>query len=256
MRIVVLVKQVPDTEEPRHLDLASGDIERSGDDVIDEITERAIAWALPVAKANKAQLIALTMGPEHAGAILRHCLALGADEAVHVIDEASPEPDAVRASAVLAAALRQIGADLIVTGDASTDTKTGALAAMLAERLGLPHASYLSQAEVAGGTLTGQRESAEAGQQISVQLPAVVSVTEAIAEPEVPGFRGIMGAKRKPRRTLSVAELGLGAPTAASWARTAVTQKPARGNGELHIDEGDGAARIADFLAANQIIGK
>ena len=83
MRIVVLVKQVPDTEEPRHLDLASGDIERSGDDVIDEITERAIAWALPVAKTNKAQLIALTMGPEHAGAILRHCLAL-------VVRHASP----------------------------------------------------------------------------------------------------------------------------------------------------------------------
>lgn len=252
MKIAVLVKQVPDTEEPRHLDAATGDVDRSGENVIDEITARAMAWALQIAKANKAQLVAVTMGPTDASAVLRHCLALGADEAVHIVDDASPEPDAVRASAVLTAALRQINADLIVAGDASTDTKTGAFAAMLAERLNLAHLGYLSSAEVTGNTVSGRREGAASAELLSAELPAVISVGEAIAEPEVPGFRGIMGAKRKPRRNLTAAELGVPASPAPAWTVSQVTQRPARSQGEI-VDEAAGAARIAAFLNENRI---
>jgi len=138
MRTIVLVKHVPDTELPRHLDTATGAIDMSGDNVLDEINSRALTWALDLRNAAGGDVIALTMGPKAATESLRAALAIGANEAVHIIDDAQPGPDAIASSAVLAAAIKQIGFDLVVAGDASTDGSTGAVPAMLAERLGVP----------------------------------------------------------------------------------------------------------------------
>lgn len=211
MRTIVLVKHVPDTELPRHLDTATGAIDMSGDNVLDEINSRALTWALICATPQVAKVIALPMGPKAATESLRATLAIGANEAVHIIDDAQPGPDAIASSAVLAAAIKQIGFDLVVAGDASTDGSTGAVPAMLAERLGVPHLTYVTAASVAGQTLTATRDGGDVSYELTADLPAVVSVTEKIAEPKVPGFKGIMTAKRKPRRTLQLSDLGLDA---------------------------------------------
>ncbi len=245
MRTIVLVKHVPDTELPRHLDTATGAIDMSGDNVLDEINSRALTWALDLRNAAGGEVIALTMGPKAATESLRAALAIGANEAVHIIDDAQPGPDAIASSAVLAAAIKQIGFDLVVAGDASTDGSTGAVPAMLAERLGVPHLTYVTAASVAGQTITATRDGGDVSYELTADLPVVVSVTEKIAEPKVPGFKGIMTAKRKPRRTLQL-----------SWTITSVRPKPPRGKGHTITDDGTAAQQITDYLANLQIIGK
>ena len=106
MRTIVLVKHVPDTELPRHLDTATGAIDMSGDNVLDEINSRALTWALDLRNAAGGEVIALTMGPKAATESLRAALAIGANEAVHIIDDAQPGPDAIASSAVLAAPVK------------------------------------------------------------------------------------------------------------------------------------------------------
>ena len=258
MRTIVLVKHVPDTELPRHLDTATGAIDMSGDNVLDEINSRALTWALEVRNAAGGEVIAVTMGPKAATESLRAALAIGANEAVHIIDDAQPGPDAIASSAVLAAAIKQIGFDLVVAGDASTDGSTGAVPAMLAERLGVPHLTYVTAASVAGQTITATRDGGDVSYELTADLPAVVSVTEKIAEPKVPGFKGIMTAKRKPRRTLQLSDLGLDASSLAGggWTITSVRPKPPRGKGHTITDDGTAAQQITDYLANLQIIGK
>lgn len=255
VRTVVLVKQVPDTEEPRRLQPETGWIDRSDHPVLDEITSRALAWALEVRKAEGGEVIALTMGPATATEVLREALAIGADESVHVQDDDLAGADAVLTSAVLAAVLREIGCDLVVAGATSTDGEIGAVPAMVAERLGLPHLTYLGHAQIADGRVTGTREAGQTLAEVAANLPAVLSVTETIADPRVPGFKGILTAKRKPRRTLGLADLTLEAPQN-PWEVEDVTATPARGRGEVIADAGDGADRIIAFLSTHQLLGK
>lgn len=260
MRLAVLVKQVPDTEEPRRLDASSGLLDRSEDNVIDEIDARALAWALDVRDAVGGEVVALTMGPEDATDTVRRALAIGADEAVHVLDDALAGSDAVATSTVLAAALARTGFDLVVAGVASTDGQVGAVPAMVAERLGVPHLTYLSEATVTASTVTGRREAGDSAYEVAAEPPAVVSVTEKVAEPRVANFKGIMAAKRKPQTVLTLTDLdvdpasvGLGA---AAWEITGVAARPPRAKGEVITDDGDAARRIADFLDARQLLGK
>lgn len=260
MKIVVLVKYVPDTEEPRHLDPGTGVIDRSENGVIDEINARALAWALEARDAVGGEVVVATVGPEDASDALRRALAIGADSAVHVEDEALAGSDAVATSAVLAAVLRQVGFDLAVAGEASTDGQVGALPAMIAERLGVPHLTYLQEAAVTADSVTGKRDAGDVVYEVAAGLPAVVSVTEKIAEPRVPNFRGIMSARKKPKTALSASDLALeGTPVGldgSGWEITDVVPRPVREKGEVITDEGDAAATIAEFLAARQLIGK
>lgn len=260
MRIAVLVKHVPDTEEPRHLDPVTAEIDRSDDGVLDEICSRALTWALETRDAAGGEVIAVTKGPADAFEALRAALAIGANEAVHVVDDELATADATQTATVLAATLQREGFDLVVAGAASTDGEVGALPAMLAERLGVPHLSYVSQAQVNGSTITARRDDTEISYELAAELPAVVSATEKIAEPKVPGFRGIMTAKRKKKRTYSIADLGIDpstlGPAKTSWQVTAVAAKPARAKGQIVTDDGTGAQQIIDFLTKNQIIGR
>lgn len=256
MKIVLLVKHVPDTEEPRYLDLATGLLDRSGECALDEINSRALSWVLAIGKPLKAEITVLTMGAEPASKALRQALAIGADKSVHIVDPALAGSDAAQTSAVLAAALRQIGFDLVVAGDVATDGRGGIVPAMIAEHLGVPHLTHASSAEVVGTTLTATREDGETSRTLRAELPAVLSLREQIAEPEVPGFRGIMGAKRKPKQNLTLAELGVPA-AAPNWTLTGVSQRPARGQGQLiNNDDGTAAQQIVAYLVGQQLIGK
>ncbi|WP_244903632.1 electron transfer flavoprotein subunit beta/FixA family protein [Cnuibacter physcomitrellae] len=162
MKIVVLIKQVPDTYGERRLDTTSGRIDRSIDPVIDEITERAIEVALTEKDRSDAEVVLLTMGPASAVEMLRRGLAIGADRAVHVLDDALAGSDMLRTSAVLAAALRREGFDLVITGNESTDGRGGSMAAMLSEQLSVPHATYLNAVEITRSpSAASEQESAE-----------------------------------------------------------------------------------------------
>jgi electron transfer flavoprotein beta subunit len=159
---------------------------------------------------------------------------------------------------VLAAAIERIGYDLVVLGSESTDARMGVVAAMLAERLGVPQASLASKVEIDGTTVRVHRET-EAGQAVvSADLPAVVSVLEKINEPRYPSFKGIMAAKSKPTTTFSLADLGIDPATvgleAAATKVVDSAQRPARGERTIIKDDGDAGARIADFLVARKLL--
>ncbi|MEW1782939.1 electron transfer flavoprotein subunit beta, partial [Arthrobacter sp. NPDC080086] len=137
MKIVVLVKEVPDTYGDRKLSLETGLADRGANEaVIDEIGERALEMALSHADAHEGtDVVVLSLAPESATATLRKGLAMGAGSAVHVCDEALRGADLGLTAETLAAAIRRTGFDLVVTGNLSTDGTGGMIPAMLAELL-------------------------------------------------------------------------------------------------------------------------
>jgi electron transfer flavoprotein beta subunit len=259
MNIVVCVKQVPDTWSERKLRDSDSTLDReAADALINELDEYAIEEGLRLTEAHGGEVTILTVGPEKASESIRKALSMGADKAVHVTDPALHGSDALVTSAVIARALGRISFDLVILGSESTDARMGVLAAMLAERLGVPQLSYASKVEVDGGSITINRQADYGYDTVAGSLPAVVSVVEKINEPRYPSFKGIMAAKKKPVETLSLADLEL--DTAAAGLAGSGTEvvsfaaRPARQAGTIVTDEGDGGVKAAEFLAARKFI--
>jgi electron transfer flavoprotein beta subunit len=260
MNIVVLVKQVPDTYSERKLRDADGALDRDASDaVLDEINERAVEEALQLKEAHGGTVTVLAMGPQRATEAIRKALSMGADAAVHVSDEALAGSDAVGTARALAAAVRTVGdVDLVLAGNEASDGRSAAVPAMVAEVLELPALTHARTVAVEGTELTVRRETDDGVVVLRANLPAVVSVNEKINEPRYPSFKGIMAAKKKKVTTLSVGDLGIDPATVgaagALTAVTAVAPKPPKAAGEKVVDDGDGATRVAAFLAAQKLV--
>src|SRR6266566_1590932 len=142
MNIVVLVKQVPDTWAERKLKDADGTLDRASvDGLINELDEYAIEEGLQIAEAQReagadAEVTIMTMGPEKAAESIRKALSMGADKAVHLLDDGLAGSDALSTSYAIAQVLSETGFDLVICGSESTDARMGVMAAMLAEWLG------------------------------------------------------------------------------------------------------------------------
>jgi electron transfer flavoprotein beta subunit len=251
---------VPDTWSENRLDHAHQTLDRSAaDGVIDELDTYAVEEALRLKESHEgSSVVVLAMGPAAAAETLRKALSMGADEAVHVVDDALHGSDALATSLVLAKAIEHVGYDLVVLGSESTDARMGVMAAMLAERLGVPQATLANRVEVDGSALRVTRLTSAAQEEVEASLPAVVSVLEKINEPRYPSFKGIMAAKSKPTTTLSLADLGVD-PSAVGLGAAATTvldatARPPRGERAVIKDDGDAGARIADFLASRKLV--
>jgi electron transfer flavoprotein beta subunit len=257
MKIVVLVKEVPDTWGERKLNLETGIADRAASDpVLDEIGERSLEVALACADTNPAaEVVILSMSPATASATVRKGLAMGAASAVHVVDESLLGADLGLTAQVLAAALRRVGFDLVITGNQSTDGSGGVLPAMLGELLDVPAALNLISVEIASESATGVRATDGGTAGISVQFPALISITEALPDARFPNFKGIMAAKKKPYETLSLAHLGVEADdtSAARSIIIGLAPKAQRQAGVKVIDEGDAGAKLAEFLIQNRL---
>ncbi|HET6919455.1 MAG TPA: electron transfer flavoprotein subunit beta/FixA family protein [Jiangellaceae bacterium] len=261
MKIVVLVKHVPDATADRTFSDTDHTTDRVGvDGLLSELDEYAIEEALKIVESSDGgEVVLLTMGPEQAADALRKGLQMGATSAVHVVDEALHGSDAIATSLVLARALGNIGvADLVLTGMASTDGSMSVVPAMIAERLGLPHVGFVGELTVAGNTVTGRRDGDAASETVEAALPAVVSVTDQINEPRYPSFKGIMAAKKKPFETWSLVDLGVDAADvglSAAWSVVEdVTKRPPRTTGQVVTDGGEGGVRLVEFLVAQKFV--
>jgi electron transfer flavoprotein beta subunit len=260
MNIVVLIKQVPDTYSERKLSDGDFTLDRgAADAVLDEINERAVEAALLLREAGEGEVTVVTMGPERATDAIRKALSMGADKAVHLCDEALHGSCAIQTAKALAKVIGTLGdVDLILAGNESTDGRSGAIPAMLAELLGRPQLTQVRKLTVEGSTITAERETDEGLFHLEASLPAVVSVTEKINEPRYPSFKGIMAAKKKPVTTLSLADAGIDASEVglayATSTVSAATPKPPRNGGEHVTDEGDGGTKIVQFLVGQKII--
>ena len=267
MNIVVCVKYVPDSTADRTFedDLT---VDRVGvDGLLSELDEYAVEQALQFREKREGEDItvtALTVGPEKAVDALRKALQMGADKAVHVVDEAIAGSDYVATSLVLAKAVEKIretdgDVGLVVCGMASTDASGSVVPAMLAERLGLPQVTLASVVESQGDQVRIKRDNEGSTEVIGATLPIVLSVTDQSGEARYPSFKGIMAAKKKPLETWSLAELGVDPSQvglSVAWTRVEdAAARPPRTAGEIVTDEdGSGAGALVDFLASKKFI--
>ena len=264
MKIVVCVKQVPDTWAERKLRPEDSTLDRASvDGLINELDEYAIEEGLRIAEAERAagrdaDVTILTMGPEKAAESIRKALSMGADQAIHLLDDGLAGSDALSTSYALAQVISGTGFDLVICGSESTDARMGVMAAMLAERLGVPQVSLASKVEINGSDLKIRRVSEDGYFEVESTLPAVISVVEKINEPRYPSFKGIMAAKKKPVQTMTLADAGIDpALVGLAGASTEVVdfaQRPPRQVGTVVKDEGDGGVKVAEFLAAQKFI--
>ncbi|HET8878374.1 MAG TPA: electron transfer flavoprotein subunit beta/FixA family protein [Arthrobacter sp.] len=266
MKIIVLVKHVPDAQFDRHLSGGDNTTDRS-ESILSELDEYALEAALQLTEARGGEaagnkVIALSMGPAGAVNAVKKSLQIGASEGVHLSDEALAGSDAAATSLALAAAIRHLNAagpaDLIITGMASTDGETSLVPAQLAERLGLPQVTFAATLDVDGGKLTARRDGDSSAVTVEADLPAVVSVTDQINEPRYPNFKGIMAAKKKTITTLTLADIGVEpgqVGPSGSWTAVETAEaRPPRTAGTIITDEGDAGIRLVEFLAAQKLL--
>jgi electron transfer flavoprotein beta subunit len=259
MKIVVLVKQVPDSGAERSLRGDDNTVDRAAaNNVINEMDEYAIEEALKVKEAQGGEVTVLTMGPDRATESIRKALSMGPDRAVHVVDDALHGSCALSTSKVLAAALKTLEADLIIAGAESTDARGQVMAHMLAERLGVAALTGARKLTIDGPTLTIERQTEEGYEVVTATTPAVVSVWDTINEPRYPSFKGIMEAKKKPVQTLTLADLGVDASDVGlAGSATAVVEhakRPGRSGGVRVTDAGEGGVKLVQYLASEKFV--
>lgn len=262
MRIVVAVKHVPDIQAERTLGEDGRLVRDGGDGTLNEVDENAVEAALVIAEgAGGAEVVALTMGPDDAVDAVRRALQMGADSAVHVLDDEAAGSDAIGTAHVLAAAVRRIAddgpVDLVVAGMAATDGLTSLVPAALAAELGIPALTLAVDVTVDGDAVTVRRELDHADETLRAALPALVSVSDRANEARYPNFAGIMAARTKPVTVWSLADLGVDPGTVGSTgARTRILEaapRPARDDRVLVTDTGDAGAQLAAYLVEHKL---
>jgi electron transfer flavoprotein beta subunit len=254
MNVVVCVKQVPDPNSAGQLDPATNRLKREGVEVVlDPGDEYGIEAGLQLAEKSGGQVTVVSMGPEKALDAIRKALAMGAAKGVLISDPGLAGSDALTTAKVLAAAIKREQFDLVITATESTDGYTGVVPQMVAELLGVPSVTFAKHIEADGTTLKVNRQTEAGYDVVEADLPAVLSVTAGVFEPRYPSLKGIMAAKSKPVDRLTAADLGVesGKP-----GEQVVGVQPAeeRKAGEIVEDDGTGAQRIVDFLAAQKVI--
>ncbi|WP_343061617.1 electron transfer flavoprotein subunit beta/FixA family protein [Nocardioides luti] len=260
------MKYVPDATADRQFE-SDNTVDRVGvDGLLSELDEYAVEQALQIkekADGDDITVTALCVGPEKAVDAVRKALQMGADQGVHVLDDAIAGSDYVATSLVLAKAIEKLGAekqvDLVVCGMASTDASGSVVPAMLAERLGLPQVTFASVIETQGDQVRIKRDGDTATEVIGGTMPLVLSVTDQTGEARYPSFKGIMAAKKKPMETLSLSDLGVEADQvglSVAWTEVEdTTARPPRTAGEIVTDEdGSGATALTEFLASKKFI--
>ena len=259
MKIAVCVKEVPDAAVNKRIDPGTKRLDRTGEGALNHFDSQAVEEALKLKEAGgEGEVVLVSMGPAGALDSLRKGLAMGADRAVLITDEAATGSDLVATSRALAASLEKEGADLILFGQQSSDSDGAVLWAAVADRLRRPVISQVAELTVADGKARGKRQTEFGYDVIEAPLPAVVAVSDAINEPRYPSLKGIMGAKKKPQDTLSASDLGLDAgalgEAGSATAVLALGDPPPRGEAKKVEDDGSAAQQIADFLAEKKLL--
>ena len=258
MKIAVCVKQVPDATSARKLDPATNRLDRSGEGALNATDVNAVEEALRIKEAHGGEVVVVSFGPAKALDSLRKALAMGADRAMLVSDEAAAGSDLVATSYALAKGLEREGADLVLFGQQSSDSDGAVLWAAVADRLQRPMISQVADLTLDASFVTGKRQTEFGYDVISAPLPAVVAVSDAINEPRYPSLKGIMGAKSKPTETLALADIGADpARVGAAGSQTSVLAlgpPPAKGNQVKIEDDGSAAEQLVAWLADRKLL--
>ena len=260
MKVAVCVKETPEAAAHARIDPQTFRLDRSGSATLNPFDAHALEEALRVReKSGDGEVVAVLMGPAKAADSLRRALAIGADRAVHVADEALAGSDLVPTARALAAVLEREQPDLVLLGQQGSDSDGAVLWAALAEALRLPVVSQAASLELGEGKVKASRQTEYGYDVIEAPLPCIVAVSDAINEPRYPSLKGIMGAKKKPQETLTLGDLGLSAELVGEpGSRTevyALGDPPSRGESQKIEDEGgDAAEKVLAYLADKKLI--
>ena len=212
MKILVCVKQVPDTTEVR-IDRETNTLQRQGvSSILNPFDRHALEEALRVKERCGGTVSVLTMGPLKAQEVLKECLALGADEAVLVSDKAFAGADTLATSRTLAAAIAKLQpAELIFCGKQAIDGDTAQVGPELAEHLNMAQITCVSKLEVfpAERRLIAEREVEDGREVLELPFPAVLTVSKSLNEPRYPSIKGRLRANKTSIPILTLADLGL-----------------------------------------------
>ena len=252
MNIAVCVKQIPDPATPYELDDENHWVIRPDDQVLDDTDRYGIEVALQIAEANEGTVTLYSMSPSGSLQGIRQALAMGADKAVIIDDDALRGSDALTTAKVLSAAIAREGFDLVIAGTESTDGYSGVVPQMMSEILDVPCLSFARKVDATSDGVTIERQTASGYDDVSADLPALLAVTAGVVEPRYPTFKGIMQAKSKPVDTVTAGDLGV-AP-GSQQVVSAVAPVPSREAGEIVEDEGEAFQSIVAKLEEVKVI--
>jgi electron transfer flavoprotein beta subunit len=244
VKICVLVKQVPDAAVEKRVDPSTGRLDRSGETNLNPFDTHAIEAAMQIKEGGKAdveEIVAVTMGPENAVRALHKAVSLGADRSVQLSDDALAGSDVCATGYALARVLEQESPDLVLLGQQSDDGECYTIGAVVADHLRMPSLTQVIQMDVEGGSLRCERQAEYGYDTVEVELPAVISVGDAINEPRYPSLKAIMGAKKKQLDKKAIGDVGIEADrVGVDGSRTsveAINPPPAKQAGEVIEDE-------------------
>jgi electron transfer flavoprotein beta subunit len=246
MKILVMIKQVPDTathvkigSDPRAIDTAGITW------IVSPYDEFAVEEGLRIKeKRGQGEVVVVSLGPDRVKEALRSCLAMGADRAIHLLDPVWEHADTLMTARALAAVIKQEQPALALFGRQAIDDDMGAVSAAVAELLGWPCASWIMEESVdeAGKAIRVGRQ-AEGGLELfDLPLPAVVSAQKGLNEPRYPTLKGIMGAKKKEVKDVKAGDLGLAAE-APALSVVKLEMLPPRAAGRIIAGEAADAAK-------------
>jgi electron transfer flavoprotein beta subunit len=250
MKLVVCVKQVPDTETrvrvaPSGNAISEPDVQTW---IVSPYDEFAIEEALRIKEAKGGEVVLVGVGPERAQQALRTGLAMGADAAVHVKDAAFDATDPLGTARALATAIKTLGpVDLLLCGQQGVGGDHSQVPGMLAELLDLPQVTVAVKVEIGDGQATVEREIEGARETWTTPLPALISAQKGLNEPRYAALKGIMAAKKKPLTVLDLAGLGLDEAALAPKVRVTKLELPPP-RPPVRMIEGDPDAQARELV--------
>jgi electron transfer flavoprotein beta subunit len=262
LKICVLVKEVPDAAVDKRIDPETKRLDRSGEKNLNPFDTHALEAAMQVKEggADVEEIVAVTMGPESAVRALHKAVALGADRSVHLTDDALAGSDVCATGYALAKVLEGENPDLVLLGQQSDDGECYTIGAVVADHLQMPSLTQVIKMDAADGKLTCERQAEYGYDTVEVELPAVISVGDAINEPRYPSLKAIMGAKKKQLDKLSAGEAQIEASRVGEeGSRTkvlALNPPPAKEKGTIIEDEdtNETVERVVGWLEERKLL--
>jgi electron transfer flavoprotein beta subunit len=264
VKICVLVKEVPDAAVEKRMDPGTKRLDRSGEKNLNPFDTHAIEAAMQIKEGGAVEvdeIVAVTMGPESAFRALHKAVSLGADRSVHLTDDALAGSDVAATGYALAKVLEQESPDLVLLGQQSDDGECYTIGAIVADHLQMPSLTQVIKIDVEGGALVCERQAEYGYDTVEVELPAVISVGDAINEPRYPSLKAIMGAKKKQLDTKSTGDVGIeGDKVGESGSKTevlAINPPPEKASGQIIEDEDtdETVQQIVAWLEERKLLG-
>jgi electron transfer flavoprotein beta subunit len=263
LKICVLVKEVPDAAVEKRIDPATGRMDRSGEKNLNPYDTHAIEAAMQIREGGAIEvdeIVALTMGPPSATRALHKAVSLGADRSLHLTDDSLAGSDVAATGYALSRVLAKEEPDLVLLGQQSDDGECYTIGAVVADHLRMPSLTQVIKIDVQDRALRCERQAEYGYDTVQVQLPAVISVGDAINEPRYPSLKAIMGAKKKPLETLDTAAAGIdSALVGEDGSRVQCGDfhdPPAKAGGQIIEDEdtGETVQKIIAWLEERKLI--